>query len=77
VKNYDETIDLLRLGLSTEAVLSLQPSIERQKRVRYLLARNKAGNLSKDEAAELNALGEIEHAVQLIKARRLITEDKL
>ena len=36
---------------------------------RYLLRRNKLGQLTDDEAAELERLGQLEHMVQLVKAR--------
>jgi hypothetical protein len=37
--------------------------------VRYLLERNAADDLTEEEAAELERLGELEHLMQLVKAR--------
>jgi len=37
--------------------------------VRYLLERNETGELTEDEAAELQRFGELEHLLQLLKAR--------
>jgi len=34
-----------------------------------LLAKNKAGTLSPEEAAELEIFGDLEHFMQLVKAR--------
>ncbi len=67
----DHIIDLLASELTQEERLFLRPSPKRRKHVRYLLARNKAGILSKQEELELNVCGEIEHVIQLIKARNL------
>ena len=67
-KSYDEIVDLFARTSSAE-VLAFRPSIESQERVRYLLERNEGGELSDDEAAELERFGELEHLMQLVKAR--------
>ncbi len=67
-KSYDEIVDLFARTSSTE-VLAFRPSIESQERVRYLLEQNEAGGLTEDEAGELDRFGELEHLMQLIKAR--------
>ncbi len=67
-KSYDEIVDLFARTSSTE-VLAFRPSIESQERVRYLLEQNEAGGLTEDEAAELDRFGELEHLMQLVKAR--------
>jgi hypothetical protein len=67
-KSYDEIVDLFARTSSTE-VLAFRPSIESQERVRYLLERNDAGDLTEDEAGELDRFGELEHLMQLVKAR--------
>lgn len=38
-------------------------------RVRYLLERNKTGELTQEESSELDRFGQLEHLVQLVKAR--------
>ncbi len=67
-KSYDEIVDLFARTSSTE-VLAFRPSIESQERVRYLLEQNEAGGLTEDEAGELDRFGELEHLMQLVKAR--------
>jgi len=67
-KSYDEIVDLFARTSSAE-VLAFRPSLESQERVRYLLDRNKSGELTEDEAAELDRFGELEHLMQLVKAR--------
>ena len=76
-RSYDEVIDLFARGSSSAEILAFRPSIKTQERARYLLARNKTGELSVEEAAELERLGELEHLMQLVKARALFyTEEK-
>jgi len=67
-KTYDEIVDLF-VRTSSAEVLAFRPSIESQERVRYLLERNSDGTLTPDEAAELERFGELEHLMQLVKAR--------
>lgn len=67
-KSYDEIVDLFARTSSAE-VLSFRPSVESQERVRYLLERNGSGELSEGEASELERFGELEHLMQLVKAR--------
>ncbi len=71
-RSYDEMVDLFARGTTTAQVVNFRPSPESQERVRYLLARNKTGELTEDEAAELDRFGEIEHLMQLVKARALL-----
>jgi hypothetical protein len=66
---YDEIVDFFARGTSSTAVLGYHPSDEAQERTRYLLAKNKAGTLSPEEAAELELFGDLEHFMQLVKAR--------
>lgn len=71
VNSYDEVVDLFARGSSTAEILAFRPSTETQDRVRYLLARNKTGELTAEEAAELERFGELEHLMQLVKARAI------
>jgi len=66
---YDEIIDLFARGTSPAQILAFRPSQQTQARVRYLLERNKAGTWTEEEAAELERFGEMEHLMQLVKAR--------
>ena len=68
-RSYGEIVDFFARGASPEDILSFRPSPETQERVRELLYRNSAGELTEDEAAELECFGELEHLMQLIKAR--------
>lgn len=67
-KSYDEIVDLFARTSSAE-VLAFRPSVESQERVRYLLERNKSGELTESESSELERFGELEHLMQLVKAR--------
>jgi hypothetical protein len=67
-KSYDEIVDLFARTSSAEA-LAFRPSADSQERVRYLLERNESGELTEAEAAELERFGELEHLMQLVKAR--------
>jgi hypothetical protein len=71
VKTYDEVVDLFARGSSSAEILAFRPSTETQDRVRYLLARSKTGELTAEEAAELERFGELEHLMQLVKARAI------
>ena len=69
LKSYDEIVDLFARGASSAEVLAFRPSQETQERVRDLLERNAAAELTEHEAAELERFGELEHLMQLVKAR--------
>lgn len=68
-KSYDEIVDLFARGASSDEVVAFRPSPETQERVRELLERNAADELTDEEAAELERFGELEHLMQLVKAR--------
>jgi hypothetical protein len=70
-KSYDEIVDLFARGSTTTEVLAFRPSAQMQERARYLLARNKVRKLTTEESYELERLGELEHLMQLVKARAL------
>ena len=50
-------------------ILAVRPSEAARDRVHDLLARNKTGQLTTEETAELERFGELEHLMQLVKAR--------
>ena len=68
-KAYDEIVELFARGSSPGEILRFHPSRAAQQRARYLLDRSKTGELTNDEAAELERLGQLEHLMQLVKAR--------
>jgi hypothetical protein len=62
-------VELFARGIPPAKVLALRPSRKTLERVRYLLVRNKIGELTGEENAELERFGELEHLMQLVKAR--------
>lgn len=68
-KSYDEIVDLFARGTTPNKIRAFRPSDAAQERVQYLLARNKTGELTTEEAAKLERFGELEHLMQLVKAR--------
>jgi hypothetical protein len=71
---YDELIDFFARGSSPGDVVDFRPSAHTQERASYLLARNRSGEITADEAGELERFGQLEQFMQLVKARaRLIT----
>jgi hypothetical protein len=68
-KIYDEIVDLFARGTTSAEVLAFRPSEKTQERVSDLLVRNKSGELTDEESRELERFGELEHLMQLVKAR--------
>ena len=74
-KAYDEIIDLFAQGTTPRTILQFHPSERAQDRVRRLLQRLKNGTLTPEETSELDRLGQLEHFMQLVKARARAYED--
>lgn len=68
-KAYDEMIDLFARGSSPQDIVQFRPSPAAQERARHLLELNDIGQLTPEQADELERLGELEHLMQLVKAR--------
>jgi hypothetical protein len=68
-KAYVELVDFFARGSTSEAILGFHPSSATQTRASYLLERNREGELTVEEAEELERFGELEHLMQLVKAR--------
>jgi hypothetical protein len=68
-KSYDEIVDLFARGTPPAKIVSFRPSKESQERVSYLLRRNNTGDLTPEETDELERFGELEHLMELVKAR--------
>ena len=68
-KVYDEIVDFFARGASSSEVLAFRPSERTQERVSELLMRNKSNELTVEEAHELKRFGDMEHLMQLVKAR--------
>jgi len=75
-KIYDEIVDFFARGATTFELLEFRPSDKAQERVRELLDRNKSGELSPEDAEELERVGVMEHFMQLVKARAHLYVDK-
>lgn len=68
-KAYEEIIELFADGSSAERIVSFKPSKESQERVAILLEKNREGDLTPEEEAELDEFGMIEHLMRLVKGR--------
>lgn len=69
VKAYEEVIDFIAAGTTSQNVIDFRPSEESQARVENLLAREKDNELSSAEKSELDHYLQIEHLMRLAKAR--------
>jgi hypothetical protein len=68
-KAYGEVVDLFARGTTSIEIVGFKPSPESQERARYLLDRSKSDQLTEEETAELERLGQVESLMQLVKAR--------
>ena len=66
---YDELVDFIAAGSTPSEVAALTASEESKERVAELIRREKSGELSGDEASELQHFLELEHIMRLAKAR--------
>ena len=69
IKAYEEIVDFIASGTTTQDVNSFRPSEAAQERVTDLLSREKEGELSRAEKSELDHYLQIEHLMRLAKAR--------
>jgi len=68
-KAYDEIVNLFARGSTPQQIVEFHPSQQSQDRARELLGKLKRDELTDEESAELERLGQLEHMMQLIKAR--------
>ena len=73
---YQEALGLFTNQLSDEAIIEFRFSEEVQSRIRELLRKNSAGELSQAEEVELDRLVELERQLQLIKVKALANQAK-
>jgi hypothetical protein len=66
---YEEFIDFIAAGPSSEHVAMFQPSETTRQRVADLVAREKDAGLSAAESEELDQYLRLEHIMRLAKAR--------
>jgi len=69
IPSYLEIIDFIATGTTPQAVVDYHPSADAQKRVAELIERDKDGNLSPEEKAELDHFMDLEHILRMAKAR--------
>lgn len=68
---YDEFLDYLIEKATPAEILAYRPSSSAQQRADYLTQRNKLGEMSPEEAAELQNMLEIDVLISALKARAL------
>ncbi len=75
-KVYEEIADFFARGFTSAEVIAFQPSESIQTRVRELLERYKVDELTPEESLDLQRFGELEHFMQLVKARAHLYVDR-
>ncbi|HET7089169.1 MAG TPA: hypothetical protein VFL17_10995 [Anaerolineae bacterium] len=70
-KTYRYILEFLVSQPSPEAVLTFKPTSEMQARVEELLEKNRAGQLSPAESAELDEYVRVDHLITMLKAHTL------
>ena len=70
---YMELVDFVAGGPTLEDVANFRPSAESQKRVTWLMEREREEQLTPEETAELNRFVELEHILGLAKAKARLT----
>ena len=69
IRAYDEFVEFIAAGPSSELVASFQPSETSRQHVLDLVAREKSAGLSPEETSELDHYVQFEHLMRLAKAR--------
>lgn len=65
---YDELLDLLSSGATTEWIANFRSSPETQARVCELIERKKDGSITSDEIAEMEEYLNLEHVMIMAKS---------
>ena len=68
---YDDLLELLSSGADAKRLLGFRLSSAKQARLDELLEKNREGNLTEEESAELDDFERFEHLVRLLKARTI------
>jgi hypothetical protein len=68
---YRYILDFIANNPTSQEIADFRPTPEMQERLQSLLSRNKSGDLSPSEEAELNEYERIEHIVIMLKAGNL------
>jgi hypothetical protein len=69
IRAYDEIVDFIAAGVTSDAVAHFEASQQTRERVADLLQREKVAGLSAEEASELDHFLKLEHLMRLAKAR--------
>jgi hypothetical protein len=69
IRAYDEFVDFIAAGPSSQSVASFQPSETTREKVAELVAREKTTGLTPEETSELDHYLQLEHLMRLAKAR--------
>jgi hypothetical protein len=69
IKLYEEAIDLIARGVTSEALVAFQPSEAANLRFEDLIAREKHEGLLPEETEELDRMMEINRVLSLAKAK--------
>jgi hypothetical protein len=66
---YEEIIEFLAAGFTSDSLIAYQPSEETKSQVEDLIRREKNEGLTREESSELNHYMELDHILTLAKAR--------
>lgn len=66
---YSEIVEFIADNTAPAKLIAFRPSARTRSRVADLVAREKAGALTRDESSELDHFLEIEHLMRLARAR--------
>lgn len=69
MKAYEEIIEFIASGPSSNHVVTFQPSEKTREHVRNLIQKEKNAGLSTEEASELDHYLQLEHIMRLAKAK--------
>jgi hypothetical protein len=68
-KAYEELVDFIAAGTTTQSVAQFHASAETRARAEELVHKEKTSGLPPEEAAELNDYLQLEHLMRMAKAR--------
>ncbi len=66
---FDEVYEFLLSAPTPQDVIAFRPSAPTQSRINTLLERNKEGDLTSDQQAELDEFLRVEHFVRMLKIK--------
>jgi hypothetical protein len=69
MKAYEEIVEFIAAGTNPQSVVDFQPSAEVRGRIADLLERERCGQASAEEKAELDHVAMLEHLMRLAKVR--------